>query len=91
MFEHPSDYSVFNVCSGKAVSIREIISLYEEITGITADVAVEQAKVRPYDVPVLLGSAERLHAETGWAPTFTLRETLKDVFTYWQQTLAAGA
>jgi len=91
MLEHPSDYSVFNVCSGTAVSIREIISLYEEITGITVDVAVEQAKVRPYDVPVLLGSAERLHEETGWTRTFTLRETLKDVFTHWQQTLAAGA
>ncbi len=91
MLEHPSDNVVYNVCSGKAASIREIISLFEEITGINADVAVEQAKVRPYDVPVLLGSAERLKAETGWTPTFTLRETLKDVFTYWQRTLAAGA
>jgi len=91
MLEQTSDYPVFNVCSGTAVSIREIISLFEEITGITADVAVEQTKVRPYDVPVLLGSAERLRDVTGWAPTFTLRETLKDVFTHWQRTIAAGA
>jgi GDP-4-dehydro-6-deoxy-D-mannose reductase len=91
MLEHPGEHSVFNVCSGAAVSIREIIALYEEITGIRADVAMEQAKVRAYDVPVLQGSAERLRTATGWSPTFTLRETLKDVFTYWQQTLAAGA
>jgi len=91
MLEQTSDYPVFNVCSGTAVSIREIISLFEEITGITADVAVEQTKVRPYDVPVLLGSAERLREVTGWTPTFTLRETLKDVFTHWQRTIAAGA
>jgi GDP-4-dehydro-6-deoxy-D-mannose reductase len=91
VLDHPSDYAVFNVCSGKAVSIREIISLYEEITGITAEVTIEQAKVRPYDVPVLLGSAQRLRQMTGWAPTFTLRETLKDVFTYWQHMLADGA
>jgi len=91
MLEQTSDYPVFNVCSGTAVSIREIISLFEEITGITDDVAVEQTKVRPYDVPVLLGSAERLREVTGWAPTFTLRETLKDVFAHWQRTIAAGA
>ncbi len=91
MLEHQSEHAVFNVCSGTAVSIREIISLYEEITGIVAEVAVEKTKVRPYDVPVLLGSAERLHSVTGWKPTLTLRETLKDVFTYWQRMIATGA
>lgn len=91
MLEHPSEHAVFNVCSGKAVSIREIITLFEEITGIVPDVSVEQAKVRPYDVPILLGSAERLRTETGWTPTFELRQTLKDVFAHWQRSLAAGA
>jgi GDP-4-dehydro-6-deoxy-D-mannose reductase len=91
ILERPGEHSVFNVCSGKAVSIREIIALYEDITGIKADVRVEQAKVRPYDVPLLLGSASRLTQATGWAPTIPLRETLKDVFIYWRQALSGGA
>jgi GDP-4-dehydro-6-deoxy-D-mannose reductase len=91
ILEHPGEHAVYNVCSGTAVSIREVITLYEDITGIAVDVAIEQAKVRPYDVPVLLGSAARLREATGWIPTHTLRETLTDVFQYWQRMLAAGA
>lgn len=84
MLESPSDQFVFNVCSGTAYAISEIITLYKEITGIDATIMQQEAKARHYDIPLLLGSSARLRAATGWAPTIPLRQTLKDVFDYWQ-------
>jgi len=84
MMESPSDQFVFNVCSGTAYAISEIIALYKEITGIDATVVQQEAKSRHYDIPVLLGSSAMLRSATGWTPKIPLRQTLKDVFDYWQ-------
>ena len=84
MLECPSDQFVFNVCSGTAYAISEIIAFYKDITGIDAAIVQQEAKARHYDIPILLGSSARLRAATGWAPAIQLRQTLKDVFDYWQ-------
>jgi len=67
---------VFNVCSGQATSLREAISLVEEIAGYKIEVVVNPAYVRPNEVRTLTGSADRLRAVL---PNWTmppLRETL---------------
>jgi GDP-4-dehydro-6-deoxy-D-mannose reductase len=89
LFERRGEENLFNICSGKAYMIREIVALYSEITGIKVDLVVDPARVRPYDNPLVVGSHERLKAATGWAPAIPLRQTLQDVFEYWQKTLSA--
>jgi GDP-4-dehydro-6-deoxy-D-mannose reductase len=84
LFERSGEEHVFNVCSGMAHSIREVIAVYSEISGITPDVVIDAAKVRPYGSPVLVGSNQRLRRATGWIPEIPLRTTLQDVFRYWQ-------
>ncbi len=78
---------VYNVCSGVARTIGEIIDTLKEITGVDARIESNQRKVRAYDVPVLLGCNERLRLATGWSPRIPFRDTMRDVFEYWRAAL----
>ncbi len=80
---------VYNVCSGVARAIGEVILILKEITGVDARIATNQQKVRVYDVPVLLGCNERLKRATGWSPRIPFRDTLRDVYEYWRTALSA--
>jgi GDP-4-dehydro-6-deoxy-D-mannose reductase len=41
-------------------------------------------RVRPIDLPLLVGDASRLQALTGWAPTIPFRQSLEDVLDDWR-------
>ena len=78
--------AVYNVCSGRAVSVRTLVAMLEEITGTVATPVVDPARVRADEPLEIRGSHERLTAATGWHPSTDLRETLADVV----RTLRAG-
>lgn len=84
LFDRRSDHTVFNVCSGRAVEIGEILRQLQEISGVRVEVVQDADRLRPYDIPVVVGSNARLHAATGWIPTIPLRQTLSDVYAYWR-------
>ena len=70
---------VYNVCSGRGVSVAEIARGLVSRATRTLRVTVDPSLVRPTDVPVLVGDATRLVAATGWEPQFALDRTLDDV------------
>jgi nucleoside-diphosphate-sugar epimerase len=66
----------FNICSGRAYSLRELIALAAEISGHELEVRVNQAFVRASEVKRLLGSADRLRSTIpSWSPR-EMRSTL---------------
>ena len=77
--EHGTPGEVYNVCSGRGVSVREIADGL--LSGATRPIrlVVDPELVRPVEVPRLVGSNARLRAATGWAPTIPLPKTLADV------------
>jgi len=89
LFERTGEENLFNICSGKAYMIREVVEMLSDITGISVDLRIDPARVRLYDNPLVLGSYERLKAATGWTPTIPFRQTLHDVFAYWQNNLVS--
>jgi GDP-4-dehydro-6-deoxy-D-mannose reductase len=66
----------YNVGSGHAVSIQELLDILLGFS--TRSVAVEQdpARMRPSDVPVIEADIRKLQEDTGWQPEYTLEETL---------------
>ena len=74
---------VFNVCSGRAAKIQEIVRLYEEISGIHVVTTTAPDRLRKGDIPKVVGSYERLRQATGWSPRIPFKQTLSDVFSYW--------
>ncbi len=71
---------IYNVCSGSAISVREILGELIRIAGVPVEVREDPARMRPVDVPLLYGSNEKLCAATGWSPRVALRRTLQDVY-----------
>ncbi len=77
--------TVYNVCSGLDVSIREIADRLLGLAGTSLEFEVDPALVRPVEVPVLRGDPGRLAKATGWRPEVPLEQTLADVLAYWRR------
>jgi len=77
--------TVYNVCTGRDVSIREIADGLLGLAGTSLAFETDPSLVRPVEVPELRGDPERLAAATGWAPTIPLETTLADVLAYWRE------
>ena len=82
--EHGAPGEVYNICSGRAYAIREVLDLLLGMTKTKIDVRQDPARLRPSDVPVLLGDYSRFHEVTGWTPTIPFEQTLRDMLDYWR-------
>ncbi|MFP3505664.1 NAD-dependent epimerase/dehydratase family protein [Burkholderia sp. SIMBA_062] len=71
---------VFNVCSGRAVSLKSVISMMERIAGYAIEVRVNPAFVRANDVRRLQGDDARLQSAIGPLEDIPLENTLRWMF-----------
>ena len=71
---------IYNVCSGAAISMREILRRLIELARVPVEVREDAERMRPADVPVSVGDAAKLRAATGWAPRISLAAALRDVY-----------
>jgi GDP-4-dehydro-6-deoxy-D-mannose reductase len=75
---------VYNVCSGRATSVRELVDLVSRVSTLPVRHEVDPERVRAHDVPELRGSAERLSAASGWRPEIPLERTVADALEAWR-------
>lgn len=75
---------VYNVCSGRATALREILEGL--LSSASKEVRVEQdpEKLRKVDIPYLVGDSGKIMAQTGWEPSIPLKQTLTDLLDYWR-------
>jgi len=75
---------ILQVCSGRRVQIRRILDFY--LSQCKVQVAIEQdpERMRASEVPERWGSYRKLEALTGWQPTRTLENTLRDILDSWR-------
>ena len=71
---------VYNVCSGAAVKVRDLLRDLIAIAGVPVEVREDPQRMRPLDVPLFVGSAEKLRARTGWAPAIPLARSLREIY-----------
>jgi GDP-4-dehydro-6-deoxy-D-mannose reductase len=79
LVEHGTPGDAYNVCSGRAVSVRDIADAMLTMSEAPLELVVDPDLVRPIDVPRLVGSPTKLCAATGWEPEIALERTLQDV------------
>lgn len=70
---------VYNVCSGEGVSVGDLARAVLHRVGVTAEISTDPALVRPVDVPILVGSPDKLRATTGWAPARSRDDIIDDL------------
>jgi GDP-4-dehydro-6-deoxy-D-mannose reductase len=92
LLERGAAGEVYNLCSGIDWSIERMLNfLIAQSTAPRIDVRVDPSRLRPSDVPVLRGSAEKIERAVGWRPRIPLERTLSDVLEYWRQRIRAHA
>jgi GDP-4-dehydro-6-deoxy-D-mannose reductase len=84
---HPGE--AYNVGSGCARSIEEILTALLHLAAVPIKVVVNPALFRPVDVPLLVASTARLRSHTGWQPMVDFNEALKETLDYWRATIRA--
>jgi GDP-4-dehydro-6-deoxy-D-mannose reductase len=76
---------IYNVCSGHAIKIRNLLDRLVAMSRVPVRVRVDPARYRPNDNPVLLGDRTRIEKDTGWTPAIPLDQTLSDLLDYWRK------
>lgn len=70
---------IYNVSSGEPVGLEEVVLRLCELAQWRPILEVHAGDVRPDAIPHLVGDSTKLRTLTGWAPTRTVDQTLRDV------------
>jgi len=75
----------YNVCSGKGISIADYVKLAKKVYNISADVFVDPKRMRPSEVPLLIGKNNKIFEDTGWKPVRSILDIIKEGVKYFQE------
>lgn len=75
----------YNVGSGHAVAIEEILNMILRMSAEQIEIEVDTKKFRPVDIPIIEADIRKLQECTGWKPEIKLQETLQQTLDYWRQ------
>jgi GDP-4-dehydro-6-deoxy-D-mannose reductase len=81
---------VYNVCSGRGRRIRELLEVLLAASGASVEVRVDKDRLRPSDVPALVGDPARLREATGWQPRVPLEDSLRELLQDWRERVSAS-
>lgn len=70
---------VYNICSGKSYTFRELTEYLVDIAGVDVDFCFDPSKERTLDIPLLVGDPAKITA-LGWKPLITMEDCLKDLY-----------
>jgi GDP-4-dehydro-6-deoxy-D-mannose reductase len=75
----------YNVCSGRAVAIRDLLDRMLARARVRIAVRIDPARYRPNDQPLVVGDPGRIREELGWSAEIPLDRTIDDLLSYWRQ------
>lgn len=79
MIESGTPGRIYNIASERAVSIAEALDRLCTVSGIRPRMEQDPERMRPVDIPLLLGDNGRLR-KLGWEPSRTLDQALSDLW-----------
>lgn len=77
----------YNVGSGKAIKIKDILNIILEESGCKIKIERDQDRFRPIDVPVIQADISKMVNTTGWSPQIDIRTTIIDTLNYWRSVI----
>lgn len=79
---------VYNLCSGRGISIRSMLEDLCEIGGVAPEIRVAEERWRPAEVPAYWGSPAKAVRELEWQTEIPWRRTLEDLYAVFAETAA---
>lgn len=75
---------IYNVGGGaeNTISLLELVEGVEELTGHRLQYSLEQR--RPGDQFIYVTDYSKLQRDTGWEPRYSVRDTLKEIYSWWR-------
>lgn len=77
----------YNICSGKGYKIKELLDMFLKMSDINIKTENDPERMRPSDVPILIGDSSKFRKQTGWKPEIPFETTLKDLLDYWRASI----
>ena len=87
LLDRTQEHAVFNICSERFMSIKALLELLRELSGVDVEIVPDPTRQRTREIPTLVGCSARLRSATGWFPTIPLEQTLRDLLAYWENHL----
>ncbi len=75
---------VYNIAAGSCWEISKVLEMLLESSNVQIEVRQDESRLRPSDVPILLGDNTRFKQATGWDTTIPFEQTLQDILEYWR-------
>jgi len=80
---------VYNLGSGRGTKIADALEHLRSLANGPVPVRVDAGRVRAVDQPLLVADPTKLRDAVGWAPSFTIEQTLADMLDFCRKTLAS--
>ena len=74
---------VYNVCSGRGYSLREVLAVYKSLAKVVVRERFDPTRARSIDETVKIGDPAKL-CDLGWSPRRLIRQTLEEILDYWR-------
>jgi len=78
---------IYNLCSEKSHSVREILEILLRLSPVQMDVIQDPSRCRVADIPLQIGDCGKFRALTGWRPEIPFEQSLVDLLDYWRAML----
>jgi GDP-4-dehydro-6-deoxy-D-mannose reductase len=82
--EHKNYAEPYNVCTEKGITIADYVKLAKNVYELDVPVFIDPDRLRPSEVPLLIGKNEKIKKETGWHPTRSIIDIIKDGVKYFK-------
>jgi GDP-4-dehydro-6-deoxy-D-mannose reductase len=79
LLEHGRPGAAYNVCRGEGVALAGVLDRLLAMARVPVRVEVDPARLRPADVPYLVGDPAAIARDAGWRAAIPLETTLADV------------
>jgi GDP-4-dehydro-6-deoxy-D-mannose reductase len=76
--------TIYNVASGIGRTIRSVLEALVARARVPVRIETDPARLRPNDIPMVVGDATRLRQATGWQPVISFDQMLNDLLDYWR-------
>jgi len=76
---------VYNICSEKTVRVGDMLEMLLKMSKVKVEIRQDPSRLRPSDVPVLLGNCTKFRKATGWKPEIPFEKTMEDLLNYWRE------
>lgn len=78
----------YNICSGEAKSISELLQLLISCAGVEVEITQDPERVRAHDITEICGSSQKAQRDFGWRPRIEREASIDSLLAHWMEKIA---